>query len=179
MAAAATSVLARGARRRRRRRHSSGVLGAAVRGAIAGVAGGLAMIGARELEQLAVAEPVLEQPRRKPASRRAATRMARTIGVELSTAQGESAGVVLQLATAAAVGAVYGVARSYLPVPRGADAAILGGIVYLANAWGVMPAAGLLALPPGQTLEEALVPVGTHAVFGVATARVFELLEDV
>ena len=159
-------------RRRRRRRTSVGE--AALRGVLAGVAGGVAMLAVGELEARGAAGDLGERvrelaqgPRSKSAQRRRREAAPSRLGAR---------SVIAQLAVAAAVGAVYGVVRSQLRLPEAAHGALLGGLAYAANASGLLPENGILSPPDGASAEEALMPAGAPALFGIATTRVFDLL---
>lgn len=178
--------MARGPMRRAQRRmaqardrHSRIGMGeAAWKGALAGLAGGAAMLGARELEARGLFDEEDEDEVPPPPGPRIARRAARARGRELTDRQAAISGIALQLAAAATVGAVYGVIRTRVPLPGGADGALLGALVYVGSRWGLLPATGLFESPADQSLQQALVPAGTHAVFGVATARAFEMLRE-
>lgn len=155
-----------------RQRRRVGLGEAVAKGALAGVVGGVAMLVTRELE-LRGLFPGERRP--EPAIRREGRPRRRRQRLD---APRPTAGIGAQLAAAAAVGVLYGVVQSRLRLPPTATGALLGGLVYAGNASGVLPGAGLLAPSPGRTLKEALVPAGTDAVFGLATARAFTLLTE-
>ena len=159
--------------RSRIRRHEVGLGEAALKGAVAGVAGSVAMMAAHELE---VRGMFAGERRPEPAIRRGVRRAARKEGVRLSSRQKLGAEIGVQLVGAAVVGALFGVVQSRLRLPATANAALLGGLVYATGHSGLLPRAGLFAPPANQTLKEALVPAGSNAVFGLATARVFAML---
>ncbi len=77
---------------------------------------------------------------------------------------------VTQLAWAAGVGALYGVARTRLRLPRGAKGIVLSGLMSAVE----FPGDGRLLSP--RRAPRALLPIGARAVFGYATAAAFDLL---
>ena len=160
-------------RRMARRRHEIGLGEAALKGALAGVAGSVAMMAAHELEVRGLFHG---ERKPEPAIRRGVRRAARKEGVRLSGAQRMGVEIGAQLLGAAMVGAVFGMVQSRVRLSAGANAALLGGLVYATGHSGLLPRAGLFAPPAHQTLKEALVPAGSNAVFGLATARAFAML---
>ena len=159
-------------RRRRRRRQDVGQ--AALRGAVAGLAGGLAMLLVGELEARAAAGDLGDRAReltQGPRSRSAQRRRRQAAPSKLAPRD-----LAVQLAAAATVGAVYGVLRSQLPLPQAAHGALLRGLAYAANASGLLPERSILSPPADASAEKALLPAGAHALFGVATTRVFDML---
>lgn len=151
---------------------------AALKGALAGAAGGVAMIAMQQAESLAglAEDGRAAAPRAVGRAARAAKGAAQAQGVRMSGDQVALTGVAIQILAAAGIGAVYGVLSNQFRLPVGVQGSVLAGIVYAANLWGLMPSSGLLELPTGVPLKEALVPVGPHAVFGAATARAFDML---
>ena len=155
---------------------------AAWKGAVAGMAGGVALLAAREIEErgLLAAEggAGAKRPARRvgPAIRKGVRRTARARGVRLTARETALVDVALHLAGAAAVGAAYGIVRSRVRLPGAVDGPLLGLLVYGATMWGVLPAAGLLAAPERLDLREVLAPVGPNATFGMVTARAFDWL---
>ena len=168
---------------RPRRRQQAGMDEAAWKGATAGLAGGVAMLAMNEV----VARGLLPgdeeaPPRRGPAIRRGARRAVRKgaqqLGVRLTGDQREASAIAMELVAAAAIGALFGVVSSRLPLPAAATGPLLGALVYGATLSGLLPGGGLLAPAGAVSLGEALRPVGSQALFGSVTARAFELLAE-
>ncbi|MHB1223343.1 MAG: hypothetical protein ACYC2G_04755, partial [Gemmatimonadaceae bacterium] len=120
--------------------------------------------------------------RRGPAIRRGARRAvragSRAAGVRLSGGQREIAAAALELAAAAGIGAVFGLIASRVTLPAAASGPLLGGLVYASTQGGMLPATGLLASPARISWRDALRPAGPQALFGLITARTFELLAE-
>lgn len=161
-----------------------GIGAAAWKGAVAGMAGGVALLAAREIEERGLLAAEQTAGARKsarrvgPAIRKKVRQTARARGVRLSVRESAAVDVALHLAGAAAVGAVYGIVRSRVRLPGPVDGPLLGALVYGASMWGVLPAAGLFARPARLDLRELLAPVGPNATFGMVTARAFGWLAD-
>lgn len=170
----------------RPRIHRGGIgLGeAAGRGALAGLAGGAALIGMNELATrgLLAADGAAGKGRSRqgPAIRRGARRTVkaagRKVGLHLSRDQGDVAAIGLELVAAAGIGAAFGMIVSRVQLPASATGPLLGGLVYAATLAGVLPAGGALASPGGSSWRDAIRPAGPQAMFGLVTARTFELL---
>ena len=161
--------LRRGVRRPRTR---SGMGEAALKGAVAGAAGSVAMLVVAELEARAAAGDLGERARElAPRIRGGRTRARAAAPTRRSPER-----IGLEVAVGAAIGAVYGLVQSRVRLPEAAHGAVLGALTYAVHATGLMPAGGILAPPPDASLQDALMPAGPHAVFGLATARAFALL---
>jgi hypothetical protein len=147
---------------------------AALKGALAAVAGGMAMKAVWEAGQRALPEAErLPSPTRGAVDALAARR-----SVELSDAQRTAAAAALYTGSMAVWGAVYGVVHSRLRPPALLHGLLLGGLVYAANfpRFGALPRAGIVQPPGEQSARQAAVPLGAHAAFGLATAAAFEAL---
>lgn len=159
-------------RRTRGRPRALGLGEAALKGAVAGAAGSVAMLVTAELEARAAAgdlgarvREVAPRVRGGRAGARAASPSRRPM---------ERMGV--EVAVGAIVGAVYGMVQTRVKLPAAAHGAVLGVLTYAVHATGWLPAGGVLAPPPDASFKDALRPAGPHAVFGLATARAFEML---
>lgn len=163
-------------RRTRRTARAGGndVLTGALKGAVAGIAGGIAMLAAGELEARGAAGDLGEPVRTMARGPR--TRGAQRRRREGAPSRQPAPAIAAQLAAAAVVGAVYGAVQSRVRLPDAAHAAVLGAITLAANASGLLPRGSVLAPPAGASLQEMLMPVGAHALFGTTTARVFGML---
>ena len=160
--------------RRPKARRRIGVGEAALKGALAGVAGGIAMLAAGELEARGAAGELGARVQEMAGGPR--TRGSRQRRRPAPASRQATANLVAQLSAAAAVGAVFGIVQSRFRLPEAAHGALLGGLAYAASASGAFAGAGLLAPPPNASLRDVLMPAGTHAVFGLATARAYDML---
>lgn len=86
--------------------------------------------------------------------------------------------MAVELAAAAAIGAAFGMIGSRVQMPTAASGPLLGGLVYASTLSGMLPVAGLLASPSSLSWREVLRPAGPQALFGLVTARAFEMLAD-
>ena len=159
-------------RRRRPRRRTASLGEAMVKGAVAGAAGSVAMLVVAELEARAAAGDLGARARGLAPKIRGGGTRARAAAP--TRRPRERIGV--EIAIGAAIGAVYGVVQTRVRLPEAAHGAVLGALTYAVHATGWLPAGGVLAPPPDASLQDALTPAGTHAVFGLATARAFDLL---
>lgn len=155
-------------------------LDAAVRGAVGGAAGGLAMYGMKQK----VAPRVLpERMRREGFAPREAVRWAEEQAGRpdaLDPDQEQKAAMAAHLAYSAGSGALYGLIRRHTDgVPAPLAGAIFGVGVWAAAFEGWMPALGIMEattdLPPLKRPPDIL----GHVIFGVATALAYEALGHV
>lgn len=146
-----------------------GPAGAALRGAVAGMAGGAVMAITMKAEQKAI---LPEGTRTEPPSRKLVEAEAEEHGVEISQANASAAGVAAHMLYSALVGAAFGLVERRRRRPSLLDGLVLGGLVYATNfpSWGLLPKQGALPPPTEQSIEEAAIPVGAHAAFGLTTA---------
>ncbi|MBA3658623.1 MAG: hypothetical protein H0W67_03415 [Gemmatimonadales bacterium] len=151
-------------------------LGEAVRtGALAGLGGAAAVTTANLIEQQ------LFLPRNEPFEIEpieVAKTEARNAGHPLSTGGQWAAGTAAHLAYSALWGAIYGVAQRRLRLPHLLHGVVFGEIIWALNypRWGILPQRGILPPAGERSRTRALIPLGTHAVFGLATAALFQLL---
>ena len=160
--------------RRLKARRRIGVGEAALKGAVAGVAGAIAMLAAGELEARGATGALGGRVREIVGGPR--TRGSRRRQRPAAPSRQAATDLVAQLSAAAAVGAVFGIVQSRFRLPEAAHGALLGGLAYAASASGAFRGAGLLAPPPNASLRDVLMPAGTHAVFGLTTARAYDML---
>lgn len=148
---------------------------AALKGALAGLVGALAITAVTKAETKALL-PEGEDP--KPPPQKFVETVAEEQGVELSEAQSKAAGTAVHLGHSALWGALYGVVQSRIHAPTTLHGLLLGGLVYNAQfpAWGLLPKMGVLPPPSMQSIEKASVAVGAHIAFGLATAAAFDAL---
>ena len=159
-------------RRRRSGRGTTGLGEAMLKGAVAGAAGSVAMLVVAELEARAAAGDLGARARELAPKIRGGRTRARAAAPTRRPRQR----IGVEVAIGAAIGAVYGVVQTRVRLPEAAHGAVLGALTYAVHSTGWLPAGGVLAPPPNASLQDALTPAGTHAVFGLATARAFELL---
>jgi hypothetical protein len=151
---------------------------AAGAGAVAGLAGGLAMMLARKLEAKGLlgrddsGDPEWDRFVRAEARRR---------NIRLSQARVRRIATAVHLAYSAALGAAYGVVRSRAALPAAMQGTLMSALVYFATfpSWGLMPRRGAARPPTRQRARKALIPIGTHAVFGATTAAAFKALSGI
>lgn len=149
----------------------------AVRGAAAGIAGGLAMTGA----MFQVAPHVLPADMRpsefvpKRAVEWAEDQVGRPDALSDETAQRVAMGV--HLSYSAGMGALYGLARKRIKdVPAPIAGAIFGLAVWALSFEGWMPAAGIMERTTDQPVRKWPAPIMGHLVYGTATALAYEAL---
>lgn len=133
-------------------------LGALGLGAVAGLAGGLAVILAQEAERRLGLGPAGISPWEA-----AVRHEARRRGRALSEPRVRALAAGSRLIYAAALGAGYGLARGRLRLPRRARASLLSALVYAMN----------FPRGPGRVARGLLSPV-----FGYTTATVYEALAE-
>ena len=147
---------------------------AAVKGAVAGLLGGVALLLAERLSSRAVLPP----GERAHEGRDAAEAIADARGAALSPARAEVAGAGLELGACALLGAVYGVVQSRVHPPDVLHGLLLGGMSWMAtnSGRGALPRLGAAAPASMQAMERTAVPVASHVAYGVATAMAFDAL---
>ena len=150
-----------------------------VRGATAGLLGGLLAAGAMSLMHTVLAEGDAggsssappDDPTVKVAA--AATRL---VGYRLGEAEKAPAGSVVHYAFGAAVGAVYGVAAEIVPMVSKAFGLPFGAAVWLGAHVVAVPALGLAESPVRQPAAKEAEEFGLHLVYGAITELVRRLL---
>lgn len=159
----------------RGRRRSSGVPKSALKGAAAGLVGGMAMMMAMKLEQRAL---LPEEQRTDPPPKRLVEALAREQAVPVTATQARAVGRGVHMGYSALWGALFGVVQDRVHPPEILHGLLLGGLVYAANfpEWGMLPRLGVLPPPSEQEPEQEVVPAVAHVVFGLATAKAFQAL---
>ena len=149
---------------------------AALRGAVAGALGGAVMLAA---ERLADYRVFSRHGSAGDAMGAVAALAARKRGKRLSRRQRNIASVAMHLAYSAAVGALYGVARSS-ELSRPAVGLLDSGLVYAASlaARDVTSGRGRKRLRAGKRSRMGVIPMSAHSLFGMATAEAFDLLSQ-
>jgi hypothetical protein len=150
-----------------------GVLSAAAAGAVAGIAGGLALIIAERLKRAVLLPRGSDAT---PTAQRAVESIAKDHGAQLEGAPAMAAGAAAQLAYCALWGAVYGATLGRTDTPSLVDGLVLGGLAYAATSvdGGLLPRLGVAPPPTEQAMEKAMVPVGSHLAFGLTTVALFD-----
>ena len=141
-------------------------------GALAGLAGGLALLAAERLGRTTLLPAGSSGA---GAVAQAAAAMARARGAELSPPAAMAVGAGAQLAYCALWGAAYGVLRQRLTLPALVDGLLLAGAAYAtaSSTGGLLPRLGA-APAMGQAMDEVAVDLGAQLAFGITTASVFE-----
>ena len=152
---------------------SISVTEAALKGAVAGVIGGIALIAMEQLEH------VVLLPRGDTTGtmgEQAVEAVAKSRDVELSKPVSQIAGAAGQLAYCALLGAIAGVAKRRVGAPSLVDGLATAGLAYAGSmsAGGLLPKLGVTAPPTGHSMEETAVPVGAYLAFGLTTAAVLD-----
>jgi len=145
---------------------------AAAKGAMAGLAGGLALM---LVEQAGRRTILPEGADTTSTAARAVKAVASEHGSKPSRAVSEAAGGTIELALCAALGAAFGIVHSRVRAPALVDGLALGALAWAATSSkkGVLPRIGM-APAINQNVEEAAIPIASHVAFGVTTAAVFE-----
>lgn len=146
---------------------------AMMKGALAGLAGGVALLVAERLER----EMMLPAGASNAGTaQRAVEFVAEERGTDLSPPVAMAAGAGVQLGWCALWGALYGAVHNRLETPAVVDALVLAGAAYYAarSEQGVLPRLGVAGPVTSQNMEQTAVDVVSHLAFGVTTATVFE-----
>jgi hypothetical protein len=145
---------------------------AAVLGAVAGLAGGAALL---LTEQAGRRTLLPEGSDTESLAARAVEAVTAGRGASVSRTRAEIMGEGTQLAGCAALGALFGVVQSRVRVPALLDSLALAALAYAltSSKQGLLPRLGV-APPLDESVEEAAIPVASHVAFAVTTAAVFE-----
>ncbi len=102
--------------------------------------------------------------------------LAKTVGIELNSAQRKTATPIAHYATGAIAGAIYGAAAEYLPVTKIGLGSVFGCVVFAVGNDVILPA--LKLLPPLSETPQVLQWEGfsSHALYGTATELVRRLI---
>jgi uncharacterized membrane protein YagU involved in acid resistance len=158
----------------------SKAMDAAVRGALGGVAGGLAMYGMKQT----VAPKVLPKDMRREgfAPKKAVEWAEETAGHPdvLTEDQEMKAAMAAHLAYSAGFGALYGLVRRRADgVPAPLAGALFGLAVWKVSFDGWMPALGIMEATTEMPMKKWPPDIMGHAIYGAATALAYEALENV
>lgn len=164
-----------GSREAPRARRRAGVGESALKGAVAGMIGGAAMMMAMKIEQKAL---LSEEERTDPPPKRLVETLAARQGTSLTNTQAKAAGMGVHMGYSALWGAIFGVVQERVHPPELLHGLLLGGLVYAANfpERGLLPRVGALPPPAEQDPKQAAIPAMAHVVYGVATAKAFGAL---
>lgn len=157
-----------------RRGGGDGLGEAALRGALAAIAGGLVMKVVWEAGDRALpAEERFGSP-----TRGAVDAIARRADARLTGRTRDAASAALYTSAMATWGALYGVVQSRAHPPALAHGLLLGALVYAANFTraAALPKAGIVPAYTDQTRRQKALPIGAHAAFGLTTAAAFAAL---
>lgn len=148
---------------------------AALKGALASLAGGVVMKLLWSGEQKALLPEA--QQHRSPTTE-LVEQAAEEHAVQLSGSQTRAAAAAFYNVNMALFGAVFGVVQSRVHPPSALHGLLLGGLVYAANypSFGVLPGAGIVPPPQDQSTREALIPLLPHVAYGLTTAALFDAL---
>ena len=149
------------------------VLEAAVRGAASGLIGGAAVLIAKKLEDEGILAPRDSRGPRWDKRIRAA---ARGRGISLSHRGVTLTALGGYLAYSALLGAIYGVARSRLPLTAPAESLLESGFIYAASVpiSGATPQRKPRRKPSRRSLRRPRLPVDPNDAFGLAAVRAFD-----
>lgn len=152
---------------------SISVTEAALKGAVAGVIGGAALMLFEQIEH------VMLLPRGDTTGtmgQQAVEAVAKSRGVELSKPASQIAGAAGQLAYCALLGAISGIAKRKSTRPAVVEGLATAGLAYAGSMspGGLLPKLGVTAPPMGHSMEETAVPVVSYLAFGLTTAAVLD-----
>jgi hypothetical protein len=154
---------------------------AAIRGAVAGAIGTLAMVALRRVLEPQLVPSSIRHKKHPPeqVTEWAASKTGKARA--LPKRKKMTAAMVLHFGYGSAAGALYGVARERLPHDDGIVSAVdegatFGTAVWAASVEGLLPALGIA--PPTTDLPKRKwpMPVLEHMAYGVVTALAFEAL---
>ncbi len=148
---------------------------AAALGALAGLAGGAAMMALMKIEQRVV--PGGE--RIEPPPRRVVEHTEAVLDTRIPEPGESLATWATHMAYAALLGSGYGMLKSRLRGHPNALGLLYGALVWAANFMrgGLMPRFGALPPPGAQPPQENLATTSSHVVYGLVTSAVYEALE--
>ena len=158
----------------------SNAMDAAIRGALGGVAGGLAMYG---MKQKVAPKVIPEDMRREGFAPKKAVEWAEEQAGHpdaLTQDQEQKAAMVAHLAYSAGFGALYGLARRKADgVPTPLAGALFGLAVWGVSFEGLMPALGMMKATTDMPIQKWPPDIMGHVIYGAATAVVYEALDNV
>ncbi|HET7321216.1 MAG TPA: hypothetical protein VFI96_01895 [Longimicrobiaceae bacterium] len=155
--------------------HDRSLATAALKGAAAGVLGGMAMMAAMMMEEKAL---LPEGSNAKPPPMKVVAKGADVAGVQLSDSELKAAGMTAHLGYSALWGALLGVSREELPLSPGLQGLLLAAVAYGVDfpSFGLLPQLGIERPPSQQSMEKAAIAPPAHLLFGLTTAAAYELM---
>lgn len=154
--------------------------GQVLRGALAGLVGGLLAAGAMSLAHRLVGDLIPKPPpsaaQDEDSTVKVASQALRLIGRTLAEHEKPLAGTIVHYAFGAGVGAVYGAVAKLVPLVTVAFGLPFGIAVWLGAHVIMVPALGLAEPPIRQPLGKEAHELGLHLVYGVVTELVRRLL---
>ncbi len=145
---------------------------AALHGALAGMAGWLALVLTEQTGRHTIM-PIGSDTTSGAA--RAAEAVASSHDIELSRPAAEALGGSGELVWCASLGALFGIVHNRVQPPPLLHGLVLAGIALgvTHSSRGIVPRLGLTP-PIQQSVEEVVIAVSAHVAFGVTTAAVYE-----
>ena len=149
-----------------------------MRGAAAGLVGGLLAAGAMSLTHTVLSDrdPAGGQSKPDDATVKVAAAATSLVGYRLGQAEKAPAGSVVHYAFGAVVGAVYGAAAEIVPMVSRVFGLPFGAAVWLGAHVVAVPALGLAGSPVRQPATKEAEEFGLHLVYGTITELVRRLL---
>lgn len=159
--------------------HDESPLAATAKGAVAGLAGTVALtavmrFGPRALAGLGLL-PEPAGPREEPTAKLAGKVAGGVLERPIAADTRQTAGQAIHWAYGVSWGALYGIVQSSLRLPHLLHGALLGGLV-AGVASTLVPAMRLTPPPTEQPPAMSALQVGRHLVYGWVTALTFRLL---
>lgn len=153
---------------------------AAIRGALGGVVGGLAMYG---MKQMVAPKVIPEDMRREGFAPKKAVEWAEEQAGRpdaLTENQEMKAAMAAHLGYSAGFGAFYGLVRQKADgVPAPLAGALFGLVVWAVSFEGLMPALGMMPATTDLPMKKWPPDIMGHVIYGAATALTYEALENV
>jgi uncharacterized membrane protein YagU involved in acid resistance len=151
--------------------------GHVLRGALAGLVGGLLAAGAMSLAHRLVGDMIPKPAQQQEDSTvKVASQALRLVGRTLAEHEKPLAGTIVHYAFGAGVGAVYGAVAKLVPLVTVAFGLPFGIAVWLGAHVIMVPALGLAEPPTRQPLGKEAHELGLHLVYGAVTELVRRLL---
>jgi putative membrane protein len=151
--------------------------GHVLRGALAGLVGGLLAAGAMSLAHRLVCDMIPKPAHQQEDSTvKVASQALRLVGRTLAEHEKPLAGTIVHYAFGAGVGAVYGAVAKLVPLVTVAFGLPFGIAVWLGAHVIMVPALGLAEPPTRQPLGKEAHELGLHLVYGAVTELVRRLL---
>lgn len=155
-----------------------------LRGALAGLFGGLLAAGAMSLAHTVISsalskpEPAAtsKEPKEEDSTVKIASAVASSLGYQLAEADKPKAGTFVHYAFGASVGAVYGALAELAPLVKIGLGLPFGAAVWLGAHVITVPALGLAKPPTQRPLDKEAQEFGLHLLYGMTTELIRRLL---